>query len=154
MISRMRTFRDGHLKRLQSLNIGETRVDRPPPAELRTPPTFDAELRLTRLRSEHILIYMNNRKAKRVLLSSVCQPWGVQYGDGFGTSYEATHQYMWAQGIFRPRETTAQWGIDLIAANLKTPTVTLHYPTMKRFVAELKRGYDYVGIAFVPATLP
>ena len=91
--------------------------------------------------------------AKKLLLSSVCQPFGAAHGDGFGVSYEGSHQIMWAQGIFRTRATTQQWGIDFIAANLKIPTTTLHYPTMDQFVAELRRGYDYVGIAFVSPTL-
>jgi haloalkane dehalogenase len=90
---------------------------------------------------------------RKLLMSSVCQPFGEAYGDGFGTSFEGTHQLMWAQGIFRPRSTTTQWGIDFIAHNLKTPTTTLHYPTMPQFIAELKKGYDYVGIAFVAPTL-
>ena len=93
------------------------------------------------------------RSVPKVLLSSVCQPFGAKYGDGFGTSYEGTHQLMWAQGIFRTRGTTTQWGIDFIATNLKTPTTVLHYPTMSAFIAELKKGYDYVGIAFVSPTL-
>ena len=92
----------------------------------------------------------NNRK---LLLSSVCQPFGAKYGDGFGVSYEGTHQLMWAQGIFRPRTTTTQWGIDFIAENLEIPTTTLHYPTMERFVEEIKKGYEFVGIAFVSPTL-
>ncbi len=90
---------------------------------------------------------------RRLLLSSVCQPFGVEFGDGFGSSYEGSHQIMWAQGIFRTRATTTQWGIELIAANLQIPTTTLHYPTMDQFIAELRRGYDYVGIAFVSPTL-
>jgi len=90
---------------------------------------------------------------RKLLLTSVCQPFGVEYGDGFGVSYEGSHQLMWAQGIFRTRGTTTQWGIDFIAENLQIPTMTLHYPTMDDFIAELKRGYDYVGIAFVSSTL-
>jgi haloalkane dehalogenase len=90
---------------------------------------------------------------KKVLLSSVCQPFGEKYGDGFGTSYEGSHQLLWAQGVFKPRATTTQWGLDFIAANLKTPTTTLHYPTMNKFVAELRKGYDFVGIAFVAPTM-
>ena len=89
----------------------------------------------------------------KVLLTSVCQPFGEKAGDAFGVSAEGTHQIMWAQGIFRSRATTTQWGIDFIAANLQTPTVTLHYPTMAQFIAELRRGYDYVGIAFISATM-
>ena len=90
---------------------------------------------------------------KTVLMSSVCQPFGERHGDGFGVSYEGTHQIFWAQGIFRPRAVTNQWGIDFIAENLLAPTVTLHYPTMTQFVAEVKKGYDYVGLAFVAPTL-
>jgi radical SAM superfamily enzyme YgiQ (UPF0313 family) len=90
---------------------------------------------------------------RKVLLTSVCQPFGRKHGDGFGVSFEGSHQIMWAQGIFRTRGTTTQWGIDFIAANLEAPTTTLNYPTMEQFVEELKRGYDYVGIAFVSPTL-
>ena len=90
---------------------------------------------------------------RKVLLSSVCQPFGAQHGDGFGVSFEGSHQLMWVQGVFRPRGTTTQWGIDFIAANLETPCVTLNYPTMAEFIAELKKGYDYVGIAFVSTTM-
>ncbi|MFC1888339.1 B12-binding domain-containing radical SAM protein [Thermodesulfobacteriota bacterium] len=96
---------------------------------------------------------MGNSNGRKVLLSSVCQPFGEKYGDGFGTSYEGTHQIMWAQGLFRTRGTSTQWGIDFIAQNLATPTTTLHYPTMGQFIDEIKRGYDYIGIAFVTATL-
>ncbi|MCB9557376.1 MAG: hypothetical protein H6707_14815 [Deltaproteobacteria bacterium] len=96
---------------------------------------------------------MNNVPENRVLLSSVCQPFGTKHGDGFGASYEGSHQLMWAQGIFRTRGTTTQWGIDFIAANLQAPTTVLHYPTMRQFIAEVKKGYKYVGIAFVSSTL-
>ena len=89
---------------------------------------------------------------KRILFTSVCRPFGRKYGDGFGVSYEGTHQLLWAQGIFRPRSTTTQWGIDFIAENLNAPVVTLHYPSMKQFINEIKKGYDYVGIAFVVPT--
>lgn len=89
----------------------------------------------------------------RILLSSVCKPFGPRYGDGFGTSFEGTHQLMWAQGVFRPRGTTTQWGIDFIAHNLNAPVTTLHYPTLKQFKNELRQGYDFVGIAFNASTL-
>jgi hypothetical protein len=96
---------------------------------------------------------MNRSKPPTVLLSSVCRPFGSKAGDSFGVSAEGSHQLMWAQGVFRPRATTNQWGIDFIARNIAAPTVTLHYPTMKQFIAELEKGYDYVGIAFVASTL-
>lgn len=89
---------------------------------------------------------------KKLLLTSVCRPFGEKHGDGFGVSYEGSHQIMWAQGVFRTRATTTQWGIDFIAENLEIPTTTLHYPTLDQFIAELRKGYDYVGIAFVVPT--
>jgi len=96
---------------------------------------------------------VSDSNGRKLLLSSVCRPFGEKYGDGFGVSYEGSHQLMWAQGIFRSRGTTTQWGIDFIAANLQIPTATLHYPTMRQFIREIKKGYDYIGIAFVAPTL-
>ena len=95
---------------------------------------------------------MPGTEDRKLLLSSVCKPFGKKYGDGDGVSYEGSHQLMWAQGIFRTRATTTQWGIDFIAENLRIPTTTLHYPSMKQFIRELKKGYDFVGIAFVVPT--
>jgi radical SAM superfamily enzyme YgiQ (UPF0313 family) len=89
---------------------------------------------------------------RRLLLSSVCQPFGAKHGDSFGVSADGAHQIMWAQGIFRIFSTTTQWGIDFIAENLEIPATTLHYPSMARFIKEIKRGYDYIGIAFIHAT--
>ncbi|HUH66854.1 MAG TPA: hypothetical protein VLZ07_10515, partial [Syntrophales bacterium] len=95
---------------------------------------------------------MANSDIRRLLLSSVCRPFGARYGDSFNVTCDGAHQLMWAQGPFRTFTTTEQWGIDLIAENLDTPTVTLHYPTISQFTKEIKKGYDYVGIAFVHAT--
>ncbi len=95
---------------------------------------------------------MNEPRPRKLLLSSVCQPFGEKYGDGFGVSYEGSHQIMWAQGVFRTRATTTQWGLDFIAENLEIPTTTLHYPTMDQFIAEIEKGYEFVGIAFVVPT--
>lgn len=94
----------------------------------------------------------NDETKKRVLLTSVCRPFGEKHGDSFGVSYEGTHQILWAQGIFRPRSTTTQWGLDFIAENIDAPATTLHYPSLKQFIKEIKKGYDYIGIAFVVPT--
>jgi radical SAM superfamily enzyme YgiQ (UPF0313 family) len=88
----------------------------------------------------------------KVLLSSVCAPFGQKHGDGFLVRHEAVHQLTWAHEVFKLYGTNTQWGIDFIAQNLKTPTTTLHYPTMEQFIEELKKGYDYVGISFVAPT--
>lgn len=95
---------------------------------------------------------MDKPDKKRVLLSSVCQPFGVKYGDGFSVTTEGSFHLLWAQNIFRVHGTNNQWGIDFIAQNLKTPTTTLHYPTMDQFIREIKKGYDYVGISFLVPT--
>ena len=86
------------------------------------------------------------------ILSSVCRPFGAKHGDSFNVTCDGAHQLMWAQGPFRTLTTTNQWGIDLIAENLEIPTTTLHYPTPVQWKREIKRGYDYIGIAFVHAT--
>ena len=91
--------------------------------------------------------------ARKLLMTSVCKPFGEKHGDAPLVRAEGGYQLMWAQGVFLSEGTSTQWGIDFIAANLAIPTVTLHYPSMRRFIAELRRGYDYVGIAFVASTL-
>jgi len=82
----------------------------------------------------------------------VCAPFGEKYGDGFLVTHESFYQLSWAHEAFRLYGTNTQWGIDFIAQNLKTPTTTLHYPTMEQFIKEIKKGYDYVGISFVVPT--
>jgi haloalkane dehalogenase len=57
-----------------------------------------------------------------------------------------------SQGIFSIRSTYISYGLEYIAVNIKTPTKVLQYPTMRQFIRELKKGYDYVGISFVIAT--
>ena len=56
-----------------------------------------------------------------------------------------------AQGIFSPRTVNIQFSLEYIAENLDTPTVVLQYPSKREFIAELKKGYDYVGISFLMA---
>ncbi|MGZ6248344.1 MAG: hypothetical protein ACXWMC_01845 [Syntrophales bacterium] len=84
---------------------------------------------------------MASSASKRILLSSVCLPFGAKYGDSFNGTCDSAHQLMWAQGPFRTF-TTTQWGIDLIAENIEIPTTTLHYTTMAQWRREIKRGCD------------
>jgi haloalkane dehalogenase len=89
----------------------------------------------------------------KLLLSSVCKPFGPKHGDGFSTRPSALWQNTWVQGAFIPETVDFHWGLDLIAKNLETPTKVLHYPSMARFVLELKRHrYDYVGLSFNECT--
>ncbi|MFA6319080.1 MAG: hypothetical protein WC943_16840, partial [Elusimicrobiota bacterium] len=90
---------------------------------------------------------------KKVLLTSVCKPIGEKYGDGPSVGYELLHgQVTRSQGMFSPRANHLQYGLEYIAENLQTPAVVLHYPSKAELVRELKKGYDYVGIAFVLST--
>jgi len=91
--------------------------------------------------------------SRTMLLSSVCKPFGPQYGDGFSTRPSALWQNTWVQGVFIPETVDYHWGLDLIAQNLEIPTKVLHYPSMARFVREIERHhYDVVGISFNSCT--
>jgi hypothetical protein len=89
----------------------------------------------------------------RVLLTSVCRPFGGP-GEGDSVGAELFHaQVTRAQGPFSLRQVIRVWAIDYIAENLKAPTVTLHYPSKRELVHELRSGgYTHVGINFVVAT--
>lgn len=90
---------------------------------------------------------------KRVLLTTVCRPLGPAHGDAPSVGYELLFgQVTRAQGLFSPRATHLQFSLEYIAANLDAPATVLQYPSRGRLIRELKRGYDYVGIAFILAT--
>ncbi len=90
---------------------------------------------------------------KKVLLTSVCRPLGEAYGDGPSVGYELLHgQVTRAQGMFSPRSLHTQFSLEYIAVNLDAPTTVLQYPSREELSRELKKGYDYVGIAFIMAT--
>ncbi|MBI5210151.1 MAG: hypothetical protein HY927_09305 [Elusimicrobia bacterium] len=90
---------------------------------------------------------------KKVLLTSICKPIGEKYGDQASVGYELLHgQVTRSQGMFSPRANHLQYGLEYIAENLQAPTVVLHYPSKAELVRELKKGYDYVGVAFVLPT--
>ncbi|MCX5788502.1 MAG: hypothetical protein NTX64_08400 [Elusimicrobia bacterium] len=88
----------------------------------------------------------------RVLLTSVCRPLGPKHGDAPSVGYELLFaQVTRAQGLFSPRATHLHFGLEYIAENLETPTMVLQYPSKKQLIAELKKGYDYIGISFLLA---
>jgi len=53
------------------------------------------------------------------------------------------------QGIFSPRAHYPTFGLHIIANNLGVPSTVLDFPTLPRFIEELKKGYDYVGIGSI-----
>ncbi|MBN1980586.1 MAG: hypothetical protein JW795_03585 [Chitinivibrionales bacterium] len=91
---------------------------------------------------------------KKVLLTTVCGPFGVDSDDCTRHIMpELFHaQVTRSQDIFSLRSTYISYGLEYIANNIQTPTVVLQYPTMKQFERELKKGYDFVGISFVIPT--
>ncbi len=92
--------------------------------------------------------------SKKILLTSVCRPFGPKYGDAPSVGYELLYrQVLRAQGIFSPRTVNIQFGLEYIAENLDAPTVVLQYPSKSELIEELKKGYDYVGISFLMAVM-
>jgi radical SAM superfamily enzyme YgiQ (UPF0313 family) len=93
------------------------------------------------------------KRESRLLLTSVMKPLGTAYGDADSVGYELLHaQVTRAQGMFSPRAVHKQFSLDYIAENLDNPAAVLHYPSKKELIAELKKGYDYVGISFIVVT--
>ena len=89
---------------------------------------------------------------QRVLLTSVCRPLGVRYGDAESVGYELLHrQVTRAQGIFSPRSHHVHFGLEYIAENLEAPTTVLQYPSKRELIRELRLGYDVVGVSFLIA---
>jgi len=89
----------------------------------------------------------------RILLTSVVRPFGGP-GEGDSVGAELFHaQVTRAQRGFSIRQVIRVWGLDLIAENIRPPTVVLHYPSMQELEREIATGsYTHVGINFVVAT--
>jgi len=87
----------------------------------------------------------------KVLLSSVFGPYGVD--DAYGRKenvMELLHnQVTREQGLFSLRFYHHSFGLYFIAENLHAPTAVLDFPSEQRFIKELRKGYDYVGISFI-----
>lgn len=87
----------------------------------------------------------------RLLLTSIVMP----FSEGRCTGAELFNvQICRYQNIFSPRVIHTQWSLDVIANNLNTPTVVLHYPSERKLRKELKKGYEYVGISFNNSIFP
>jgi len=87
----------------------------------------------------------------KLLLTSVFKPFAVD--DDYGRKeniMELFHnQVTREQGVFSLRYHHESMGLHLMAENISVPTVVLDFPTETRFIAELNKGYDYVGISFI-----
>jgi hypothetical protein len=93
----------------------------------------------------------------RLLMTTVFKPFGCRdrYDDLNGRhSITELHrgQVMVAQDVFPIVAEAFNYGSDLIALNLETPTTVLHFPSLEEFENELKKGYTHVGIHFIAST--
>lgn len=87
----------------------------------------------------------------KILLTSVFKPFSVD--DGYGRKenrLELFHnQVTREQGLFSPRWYSQSYGLYFIAENVNVSTTVLDFPSEKRFMKEIKKGYDYIGISFI-----
>jgi hypothetical protein len=89
----------------------------------------------------------------RVLLTSVFGPYARDdaYGSRAVNPMELYHnQVTREQGVFSLRMFHRSWGLMLIQANLDAPCVLLDFPSLERFVEELRsEHWDVVGISSI-----
>ncbi len=94
---------------------------------------------------------MNSGESPRVLLSGVFGPFGVD--DAYGRKeniMELFHnQVTRGQGPASFRFFHRSFGLYFLAENIEADTTVLDFPSRRRFIRELKRGYDMVGISFI-----
>lgn len=89
----------------------------------------------------------------RVLLASVFGPYAAddEYGSRAINPMELYHnQVTRVEGAFSLRMFHRSWGLMLIQANIAAPCTLLDFPTLDRFVEEIRRHpYDVVGISSI-----
>jgi len=92
-------------------------------------------------------------KDARVLLTSVFGPYARddEYGSRAINPMELYHnQVTRTQGVFSLRMFHRSWGLMLIQANIDAPCTLLDFPSLDRFVEELRTArYDVVGIGAI-----
>ena len=87
----------------------------------------------------------------KILLTSVFGPYGVD--DAYGqkeNKMELFHnQITREQGLFSLRIHHHSFGLYFLAENINSPATVLDFPSEERFVREIRKGYNYVGISFI-----
>ncbi|MBN2526173.1 MAG: cobalamin-dependent protein [Deltaproteobacteria bacterium] len=88
---------------------------------------------------------------KKILLSGVFGPFGVddQWGRKENIMELFHNQVTKAQGAASFRFHHRSFGLYFMAANMKTDVNVLDFPSRERFIEEIKKGYDAVGISFI-----
>jgi radical SAM superfamily enzyme YgiQ (UPF0313 family) len=92
-------------------------------------------------------------RARRVLLTGVFGPYAQddEYGSRLLNPMELHHnQVTRVQGPFSLRMFHRSWGLMMIQSNLETPCTMLDFPSLERFVAEIRdHEYDVIGISAI-----
>ena len=105
---------------------------------------------------EHLEPHPLGTRAK-VLLTSVFGPYAQDddYGSRSNNPMEFLHnQVTTIQGPFSVRMFQRSNGLMLIQANIKAPCTLLDYPTLDRFILELRSvPYDIIGISAIQANI-
>ncbi len=93
----------------------------------------------------------------RVLLASVFGPYARddEYGSRLINPMELYHnQVTRVEGAFSLRMFHRSWGLMLIQANIQAPCTLLDFPTLDRFVEEIRsHRYDLVGISGITTNI-
>jgi hypothetical protein len=94
------------------------------------------------------------RALPRILFTSVFGPYARddEFGSRAINPMELYHnQVTRLQGPFSLRMFHRSWGIMLIRENISAPSALLDFPTLERFIEELKtESYDIVAISAIP----
>jgi radical SAM superfamily enzyme YgiQ (UPF0313 family) len=97
------------------------------------------------------------RSGARVLLTSVFGPYAQDddYGSRLINPMELYHnQVTRVQGPFSLRMFHRSWGLMLIQANIAAPCTLLDFPTLNRFIEEIRDNpYDIIGISAIAPNL-
>jgi len=96
----------------------------------------------------------SGKKAPRILFTSVFGPYAQddEFGSRAINPMELYHnQVTRLQGPFSLRMFHRSWGLMLIRENISAPNSLLDFPTLGRFIEELKsERYDVVAISAIP----
>ena len=90
-------------------------------------------------------------RSPRILLAGPFKPFAV---DNIFSRKESIpelfhNQITHYQGIYSPRIHYPTYGLHLIAANVPADITVLDFPTWPRFLKEIQKGYDYIGIGSI-----
>jgi radical SAM superfamily enzyme YgiQ (UPF0313 family) len=87
----------------------------------------------------------------KILFTSVFKPYGIddKYNRKANRMELFHNQITREQGVFSLRRNHRSYNLYLLAENISVPSTVLDFPSLKRFVKEIKKGYDYIGISFI-----